>query len=77
MSLPRKDIRLKVDADVHQALTVLCDFDGLDIAAFIEREIVRIVHERVHAATIIAQRTSGLGISAHDRDSQGIPGRVR
>lgn len=61
MSLERKDIRLKVDADVHQALTAICEADGVDIAEFVESLIVPVVVKRVHRAHHIATRVPVLG----------------
>lgn len=61
MSLERKDIRLKVDADVHQALLAICEADGLDISEFVESLIVPIVVKRVHRAHHIASRVPVLG----------------
>ena len=68
MGLERKDVRAKLDPDIHAALSVLCDVDQLDIGEFIERELVRVVKERVHAATVIAERTARLGISGKSRE---------
>lgn len=65
MALERKDIRAKLDPDMHAALTVLCDVDGLDIGEFVEREIARVVTERVHAAKVVASRLDRLGISGN------------
>lgn len=77
MSLERKDVRAKLDPDTHAALTVLAEIDQLDIGEFIERELVRVVYERVHAATLIAQRCERLGISGNRRESAGKTGRGR
>lgn len=71
MSLERKDIRAKLDADIHQALTVLCEVDDVDIGEFVEREILRVVRERLHAATVIAERTRRLGITGNHREDAG------
>jgi len=77
MSLERKDIRAKLDPDAHAALQVLCEVDQLDIGEFIERELVRVIYERVHAATVIAERTARLGITGNRRESEGTPGKSR
>jgi hypothetical protein len=77
MSLDRKDIRAKLDADLHAALAVLCDVDGLDIGEFIERVVVREVRQRVHDASVIADRTARLGIAGSGRESAGTSGRNR
>lgn len=75
MSLDRKDIRAKLDPDTHAALQVLCEVDQLDIGEFVERELVKVIYERVHAATLIAERTARLGITGNRRESQGRAGK--
>lgn len=61
MSLERKDVRAKLDPDMHEALTVLCEVAGLDIGVFVERELVRVIQQRVHAATVIVERLKRRG----------------
>ncbi len=75
MTTPRKDIRAKLDDDLHAALSALADAEGVDIAVFIEREIVRVVIERVRLVTLASsalQRTgiAGrlLGVCRNERD---------
>jgi hypothetical protein len=65
MSLDRKDIRAKLDPEIHEALVVICDADQVDIGAFIEREIETIVRKRVHDAQVIASRVAPLGIAGN------------
>jgi len=73
--LERKDIRAKLDPDMHAALTVLCEVDQLDIGEFVEKLLVREVRERVHAATVIAERCTRLGISGNRREQPGGNGK--
>lgn len=75
MALERKDIRAKLDPDMHAALTVLCDVDGCDLGEFVERELVRVIVKRCHAATVIAERTARLGISGSGRETAGTSGK--
>ncbi len=77
MALDRKDVRAKLDPDLHAALVVLAEVDALDLAEFIERELVRVIRERCHAANVIAERTARLGITGNDRESQGTVGNRR
>jgi len=77
MALERKDVRAKLDAEMHTALTVLCEVDGVDLGEFIELELVRVIQKRCHAASVIANRTAGLGITGNSRESQGTPGNRR
>lgn len=64
MSLDRKDIRAKLHPDMHEALTALCAIEQITIGEFVEREIVRIVTERVkNAASIVKLAPRLLGNS--------------
>jgi hypothetical protein len=55
LSLDRKDVRAKLDPQMHLALTQLCEVDGVEIGAFIERELVRVIQHRICAAKYIAK----------------------
>lgn len=77
MALDRKDVRAKLDPDLHAALVVLAEVDDLDLGEFIERELVRVIRERCHAANVIADRTARLGISRSGRESRGTAGIPR
>lgn len=63
MSLEPKDVRAKLSPELHEALVVLAETDGLDIGAFVARELVRVIKQRLHEATVIADRTRHLVIS--------------
>lgn len=75
MTLPRKDIRAKLGAEQHALLTVLCEVDQVDIGEFVERELERVIWERVHAATVLADVAQRLGISGNRRERQGTAGK--
>lgn len=75
MSLERQDARTKLDPEYHAALVAICDAEGVTIAEFIERLLVPIIRDRVHAANVIASRTAGLGISGNNRESAGGTGK--
>lgn len=77
MSLERKDIRAKLDPDMHRALTVIADAEHLDIGELVERVLVQMIRDRVHAATVIAEETAGLGILGKQRELPGISGNAR
>lgn len=68
MSLERKDIRSKLDPAMHEALTIIADADGIEIGALIERELVRVIRQRLHDASVLAERTKHLGISGRARE---------
>lgn len=65
MSLERKDVRAKLDPDLHAALQVLCEVDQLDIGEFVERELVRVIRARCHAANVVAGRVARPGIAGN------------
>jgi len=50
MSLPRQDVRFYLDSDSHARLKRLCAIDDIELAAFVEREIVAIVDREFHRA---------------------------
>jgi hypothetical protein len=68
VALDRKDIRAKLDPDIHEALAAICEADDVDIGAFIEAEIERIVRKRVHDAQTIAAKVPRLGKSGSGRE---------
>lgn len=73
MSLPRKEVRTYLDAEIHEALAHIADFENLDLQGFVEREIVRIVHSRLHEASELHRRTAHLGITRSQPELPGIP----
>lgn len=75
MSLERKDVRFKLAPDMHQALTVLAECAQVDIGEFVELVVQREVIRRVHEASVIADKTSRLGISGISRETQGVTGK--
>lgn len=72
MSLERKDIRAKLDPDVHAALVIVCEEKRLDIGEFIEREIESIVLGLLHDANVLATRTAHLGIAGKPKSKTRI-----
>jgi hypothetical protein len=68
MSLERKDIRAKLDPDMHHALSVLADVDQLDMGEWVERVLLREITRRVHEATVIADRIPRSGKSGSSRE---------
>lgn len=75
MSLERKDVRFKMDAEMHQALTVLAECAGLDIGVLVEQVVGNEVVRRVHEASVIAERTGRLGITGIGRELPGVTGK--
>lgn len=67
MSLERPDIKFRLDPEYHEALRVICDAKGVTRAQFVESVVVPVIRDQVHAATVIADRVRGLGISGNAR----------
>lgn len=74
MSLERKDIRAKLDPDMHATLREICDIDGVDMGDFIEAVLVPVIKRRVHDAIELATRLQRQGIAGNGRESPGMAG---
>lgn len=68
MSLDRKDLRLYLDAEVHEALAVLADIERVELRELAEKIIHDRVLKEIRAANVIAERTARLGISRKKPD---------
>ncbi len=68
MSLERKDICGKVDADVHRALKRICDVRGITIGEFVEGLVVPEVTRIVHEARLIAEDSPDLRKTGNSRE---------
>lgn len=77
MSLERKDVRAKLDDDMHAALKVICDHDEIDMGVFVEQLLVPVIRKRVHDVTVLAERFRRLGITGSGREWPGITGSDR
>lgn len=77
MTLERKDIRAKLTPDMHAALAVLAEVDRLDVGEWIERELCRVIVDRVHAANVISRACASKGITGNRREEPGISGSGR
>jgi hypothetical protein len=74
MAIERKDIRAKLDDDMHAALKAICDIDGVDMGVFIEQLLVPVIQKRVHDAMVLAEKLQRLGMSGKTRRSPGTAG---
>lgn len=68
MSLERKDLRLKLDAQVHLGLQVLADVDGQELAAWAEAVMEAEVARRIHDARLISDRLPRSPVSGSGRE---------
>lgn len=71
MALERKDLRLKLDADTHAALSLIADVTDREMNEIAEQLIHDYVIRRVHEANVIADRARRLGIAGSARESAG------
>ena len=77
MRIERKDIRGKLDADVHAQFKAICDVDDVDMGDFIEALLLPVIAKRVHDAIELATRLQRLGTSGNNRERPGISGSAR
>jgi len=68
MALERKDIRAKLDAEMHAKLKAICDADEIDMGEFIEAVLVPVIEKRVHAAIVLADRLQRQGKTGSSRE---------
>jgi hypothetical protein len=68
MSLERKDVRLKLDAELHAQLACLAEVDEMELGAWVESLVVTEVLRRVHDARLIADRFPSAPISGSSRE---------
>ena len=71
MALERKDIRAKLDPELHAALKAMCDLDGVDMGEWIEAQLVPVIKKRIHDATVLAAEFQCLGITGNGREKSG------
>lgn len=69
--LERKDVRFKLDPDMHTALTIVAASDSLDIGEWVEKLVASEVHRRVHTYTVAADKLRRAGISGNNGDLFG------
>ena len=74
MSLERKDIRAKLDDDMHAALRAICEVDGIDMGLFVEALLVPVIKKRVHDAMMLAAKLPRPGIAGNNREWPGTTG---
>lgn len=77
MSLDRKDIRSKLDPDLHAALKIFADLDGVTEAQFIEDIVVPVLRRRIADATLAAEKLASAGFTGRRRDDAGKSGRSK
>lgn len=76
MSLERQDVRAKLDPDVHEALTAICDAKGVTVGEFVESLLVPEIRRLVHEANVISERLRISGTSGKNRAQPGMVGKL-
>lgn len=74
MSLERQDVRAKLDPDMHEALTAICDAKGLTVGEFVENLLVPEIKRLVHEASVITERLRVSGGTGKNREKPGNSG---
>lgn len=68
MSLPRKDVRLKLDHDIHAACAAIAESVDMLPAEWCEQVMVGIITKRVHEASLMIGRLEASGSLGTFRD---------
>ena len=71
MSLERRDVRVKLDYEIHQALLRLCERTGMDPARYAEQILVRALKKKVHEAIINYDALKDTVLAGNIRDMSG------
>lgn len=77
MSLERKDIRGKLDPELHTALKIFADLDGVTEAEFIEAIIVPVLRRRIADATLAVSALQKAGIIGNNHEDAGALAKWR
>jgi len=71
MSLERKDVRLKLDHDIHAAAKAIAETEGMEIAEWVETVINGVIKKRVHQANLVVDRLRESGSLGTFREDAG------
>lgn len=73
MALERKDVRLKLDHDVHVAVKAIAEGYGMEPAEWVETVINDVVKKRVHEASVFIDKLNASGSLGKLREIAGTP----
>lgn len=59
--LERKDVRIKLDHDIHAACKAVAETEGMEIGEWVETVISAVVIKRVHSASLVVERLTASG----------------
>jgi hypothetical protein len=68
MSLERKDVRLKLDPELHGALSEICAIDGVEIGEFVEHLLIPVIRKRCADAIALSRALREAGFSGSGRE---------
>jgi len=71
MSLPKKDLRLKLDADFHALLCAAAKVHRMLPAEYAKRLLTEEFNSRVREATLLSDAVRGLGFAGKPGDRRG------
>ena len=77
MSLEKKDVRCKLSAEAHAALSAVADYHDKDVGEFASFLLERAVLGEAHAAKVMAERAARWGNPGGPRASAGTRGKIR
>jgi len=66
--LERKDVRLKLDHDIHAAAKAIAETEGMEIAEWVETVITAVIVKRVHSASLVVDALTASGSLGTFRD---------
>lgn len=66
--IERKDVRAKLDPELHADLCDICEIDGIDIADFIEALLIPAIRKRCVDASELHARRERRGINGKNRE---------
>ena len=72
VSLPRQDLKVKVDAEVHEAFSAIAEYEGLQLNQLLERLIMSFCLREQHRQKVLGPKIARLRISGNLGDYQGI-----
>jgi len=76
MALDRKDVRAKLDPDLHEVMKAIALSESMDDGEWIESVLVREIGKRMHGASVIHEAAQRVGRAGKIRENPGARGRV-
>lgn len=71
MSLPRRDVKVWLDDQVHQALRRFCEHKGVTMGEWVENLVKRELREAAEDAIVVADIAPLLGVARNHQGSRG------